>query len=192
MSTTIPTSGSSTYYTLDGLNTINLELLNPLGYFANYAITIESPVFESLAESIGAEPKFTLPDFLEWCQPFQEFMQDEENSSLYNLFMAFLNIAKIKVRWEIIQTEYIWKRLIALYIGHYMEINIRAIKDEENRLSLVAETPQGKDGETRHLAFVVGNEVFKDFRATIYGSQFWYEYEPYGRFVGGLWGTTIL
>ena len=185
----IPTE-NTTYYTLDGLNTINLELLNPLGYFANYAITIESPVLESLAESIGDEPNFTLADFILWCPPFQEFMQDEENSSLYNLFMAFLNIAKIKVRWEIIQTEYTWKRLIALYIGHYMEINIRAIKDEENRLSLVAGTPGAE--ETRHLAFVVGNEVFKDFRATIYGSQFWYEYEPYGRFVGGLWGTAIL
>ena len=84
-----------------------------------------------------------------------------------------------------------WKRLVALYIGHYMEINIRAIKDEENKLSLVAEKDR-KPEETRHLEYKVGNEVFKDFRATIYGSQFWMEYEPYGRFVAGLWGTTIL
>jgi len=186
----IPTEGNNTYYTLDGLNTINLELLNPLGYFANYAITIESPVYESTVATIGEEPSFTLADLILWCPPFQEFMQDEENSSLYNLFMAFLNVAKIKVRWTIVQDEYTWKRLIALYIGHYMEINIRAIKDEENRLSLVAETPQSK--ETRHLAYEVGNEIFKDFRTTIYGSQFWMEYEPYGRFVAGLWGTTIL
>ena len=185
-----PTEGNNTYYTLDGLNTINLELLNPLGYFANYAITIEAPIYESLLTALGDAPKFTLADFTLWCQPFQELMIDEENSSLYNLFMAFLNIAKIKVRWTIIQDEYTWKRLIALYIGHYMEINIRAIKDEENKLSLVADNP--KKEETRHLEYVVGGEVFKDFRATIYGSQFWYEYEPYGRFVGGLWGTTIL
>jgi len=187
----IPDEGNNTYYTLDGLNTINLGLLNPMGYFANYAITIESPVYESLVASIGNEPKFTLSDFLLWCPPFQEFFQDEENSSLYNLFMAFLNIAKIKVKWEIVQDKTTWKRLIALYIGHYMEINIRAIKDEENKLSLVADNDERKE-ETRHLEYVVGNEVFKDFRATIYGSQFWYEYEPYGRFVSGLWGTTIL
>lgn len=187
---TIPTVPNNTYYTLDGLNTINLELLNPLGYFANYAITIESPVFESMTTALGDAPKFTLPDFILWCPPFQEFMQDEESSSLYNIFMAFLNVAKMKVKWEIIQEENTWKRLIALYIGHYMEINIRAIKDEENRLSLVKETPNSK--ETRRLEYEVGNEVFKDFRATIYGSQFWHEYEPYGRFVAGLWGTTIL
>lgn len=187
----IPTEGNNTYYTLDGLNTINLELLNPLGYFANYAITIESPVYQSLLATIGEEPKFTLPDFILWCPPFQELMVDEENSSLYNLFMAFLNIAKIKVRWTVIQDEKTWKRLIALYIGHYLEINIRAIKDEENKLSLVAEKDR-KPEETRHLEYKVGNEVFKDFRATIYGSQFWMEYEPYGRFVAGLWGTTIL
>ena len=175
---------------MDGLNTINLDLLNPLGYFANYAITIEAPTYESLATLLGNEPKFTLADFVMWCPPFQEFLQDEENSSLYNLFVAFLNIAKIKVRWEIIQEEKTWKRLVELYIGHYMEINIRAIKDEENKLSLVADKERKE--ETRHLEYVVGNEVFKDFRATIYGSQFWYEYEPFGRFVGGLWGTTIL
>jgi hypothetical protein len=186
----IPTVGNNTYYTLDGLNTINLELLNPLGYFANYAITIESPVYESTIAAIGAEPNFTLPDFLLWCPPFQEFFQDEEDSSLYNLYAAFLNVAKIKVRWTVVQDSKTWKRLIALYIGHYMEINIRAIKDEENRLSLVADNP--KKEETRHLEYVVGNEVFKDLRATMYGSQFWYEYEPYGRFVAGLWGTTIL
>ena len=187
---TIPTEGNNTYYTLDGLNTINLELLNPLGYFANYAITIESPVYESLVASIGEEPNFTLADFVLWCQPFQEFMQDGESSSLYNLFAAFLNIAKIKVKWTIVQDEKTWKRLVALYIGHYMEINIRAIKDEENKLSLIADNV--KKEETRHLEYVVGNEMFKDFRATMYGSQFWYEYEPYGRFVSGLWGTTIL
>lgn len=186
-----PTSGSNTYYTLDGLNTINLELLNPLGYFANYAITIESPVFPSLEELIGNEPKFTLPDFLTWCPTMQDHFTDKENSSLYNLFMAFLNIAKIKVRWLVIQDEKTWKRLVALYIGHYMEVNIRAIKDEENRLSLAPEIRKGKDEEFRHLEYKVGNEVFKDFRATVYGSQFWFEYEPFGRFVGGLWGVTL-
>ena len=184
-----PTEGNNTYYTLDGLNTINVDLLNPLGYFANYAVTIEAPIYESLLTSLGDAPKFTLADLILWCPPFQEFMQDEEDSSLYNLFMAFLNLAKIKVKWTVIQDENTWKRLIALYIGHYMEINIRAIKDEENRLSLVAGTPG--TSETRHLEYTVGNEVFKDLRATIYGSQFWYEYEPYGRFVAGLWGTTI-
>ena len=187
----IPTDGSNTYYTLDGLNTINLEVLNPLGYFANYAITIEAPLYESLADLIGNEPKFTIADLILWCPPFQELLQDEESSSLYNLFMAFLNIAKIKVRWTIIQDETTWKRLIALYIGHYLEINIRAIKDAENKLSLMPNN-DGRKEETRHLEYVVGNELFKELRATIYGSQFWYEYEPYGRFVGGLWGTTIL
>jgi hypothetical protein len=185
-----PTVGYNQYYTLDGLNTINLELLNPLGYFANYAITIEAPTLESLSEALGNEPKFTLADLILWCPPFQEYMQDEEDSSLYNLFMAFLNIAKIKVRWSIVQDETTWKRLIALYIGHYMEVNIRAIKDEENKLSLVVDNERKE--ETRHLEYEVGSEIFKDFRATIYGSQFWYEYEPYGRFVGGLWGTSIL
>ena len=75
--------------------------------------------------------------------------------------------------------------------GHYMEINIRAIKDEENRLSMVAEKPLGKDGEHRHLEYKVGNEVFKDFRATVYGTQFWFMFEPYFR-LSDLWGTTIV
>ena len=184
---TIPTEGANVYYTLDGLNTINLDLLNPMGYFANYAITIEAPLFESLEETIGAEPNFSLPDFLLWCPTFQEHFIDEENSSLYNLFVAFLQIAKIKVKWTLIEEQYTWKRLIALYIGHYMELNIRAIKDEENKLSLVKDNP--KKEEERHLEYEVGNEVFKDFRATIYGSMFWFEYEPFGRFV--IWGTSI-
>ena len=72
-----PTEGNNTYYTLDGLNTINLELLNPLGYFANYAITIEAPVFESLLETLGDAPNFTIADLVLWCPPFQEFLQDE-------------------------------------------------------------------------------------------------------------------
>ena len=185
----IPTEGANVYYTTDGLNTINLDLLNPMGYFATYAVTIEAPTFESLLETIGDEPNFSLPDFLLWCPTFQEHFIDKENSSLYNLFVAFLQIAKIKVKWAMIAEQYTWKRLIALYIGHYMEINIRAIKDEENRLSLVRDNP--KKEEDRHLEYKVGNEVFKDFRTTIPGSQFWFEYEPYGEYLGGIWGTAI-
>ena len=187
----IPTEGSNQYYTSDGINMINVDLLNPLGYFANYVITIESPVFPSLEEAIGDEPNFTLPDFLLWCPTLAPHFVDKEDSSLYNLFMAFLAVAKMKVKWLVIQEEKTWKRLIALYIGHYMEVNIRAIKDEENRFSLVEETPKGKDGEHRHFAYQVGRELFNDFRVTVYGSQFWFEYEPYGRFVSGLWGSLL-
>jgi len=182
----IPMEGANTFYTMDGFNSLYLNVLNPFGVFANWAITIDYPTFPTFAESVGDEPDFLLKDFLGWCYPLSPYFNEGEDSVFYGLFILLRDIAKLRVRWTLIQEKPIWKRLIALYIGHYMEININAMKDEANRLST---SPYIKEKDY-HLEYTVGNEVYDEMKATIYGKQFWFEYVPYTRL--GVWGTPSI
>lgn len=174
----IPIDGYNTYYSLDGYNTLMLDVINPFGYFYNFAVTIEAPTFPSLDPDIEEEPNFELSDFLLWCLPMREYLEDGESSTFYPLYQALLVLAKTRVRWLLIYEEVIWKRLVSLYIAHYLEININAMKDEANRMSL---NGYEKDKDYKY-EFEVGGEVFKDLQTTLWGRQFYFEFKPYAKF----------
>ena len=176
--TMIPHQRSNSYYTSDGLNTIYLNTLNPLGVMANFVVTIEAPTFPSIDPEIEEEPTYSLGDFLIWAPMLEEYLRDKEDSAFFNYFMAMSAIAKTRVRWSVIQEKHIWKRLISYYIAHHMEVFINQLKDEANRMSL-----HGYDKEKDYkLEFEVGNEVYDELKTTTWGRIFWQEWQPYGRF----------
>jgi len=179
----IPIEGYDTYYTAEGLNSITLDILNPMGVLANYAVTIEYPVFPSYADETDDQPTFTLADFLIWVRPMTEYLADGEDSSLYSVYALLVEIAKERILWSLVYNEKAWKQLVALYVGHYMELMINSIKDEANHMSL---NPFDKEKDY-HYETTVGNEVFEDFKTTLYGKMFWFLYVPYGRFLH--WGV---
>ena len=182
----IPYSGFNSFVTSSGLNELMLNIIDPLGYFANFIVTIESPVFPSIPSEEEEQPDYELSDFLLWCRPLKEYLQDEE-SSFYPLFLALSEIAKLRLRFSTVKNGVIWKRMISLYIAHYMELTIQSWKDEANRLSL---NPYQKEKDYTY-EMVIGNTVLDEFKTTHWGRQFWHEYKPYGVFADGIWGVKL-
>lgn len=178
----IPIDGYNTYYTSDGFNTIMLDVINPLGVLANYQVTINYPLFPSYSEDIPDEPTFELSHFLVWARPLKEFLS-ETDSSLYPLYVNLVTLAKKRVRWTLIQDTDMWRQLVSLYVAHYMQEFILAMKDEANRMSL---NPYEKDKDY-HYEMVLANTVYDEFKTTMYGRLFWHIGKPFFQFE--IWGT---
>ncbi len=168
----------------NSLNELMINMLDPMGYFANFAVQVIAPLFPSVPTIIPDEPDFELSDFLVWVRPLKEYLDDGEDSSFYPLYLVLSTLAKERIRWTYIQNEIIWKRLIALYVAHYMELTINSWKDEANRMSL---NPYQKEKDYKYT-LEVGGQAFEDFKETQWGRQFWFEYRPYGQFV--IWGVV--
>lgn len=182
----IPYEGYNSFFAGGSLNNIMLQLLNPLGVMSNYIVTIESPIFPAIPPVVEDEPEYTMADFLLWCRPMKEYLEDEE-SSFYPLFLALSEIAKLRLRWGIVESGPIWKRLLSLYVAHYMELTIQSWKDEANRMSL---NGYDKDKDYKY-ELVLGNTVLEEFKTTSWGRQFWHEYKPYGVYAQGIWGVNL-
>lgn len=164
-------------------NEMFLELFNPFSYMSTLAVQIVSPLLPSYDEELGDEPDYELSDFLVWAKPFEQYLEEGENSFLYPLFYALTILAKLRVRWVSIGNEHIWKQLVSLYIAHYLELHLQILKDEANRLSL---NPYDKDKDYKYT-MEVGGQVFEDFKTTHYGRMFWFIYQPFGRY--SVWGV---
>jgi hypothetical protein len=165
-------------------NELFLDLINPFGYMYNFAVQIVSPLLPSFSEPLEEQPEYTLQHFLVWGRPFEQFLQDGVNSALYPMFYALTELAKVRIRWTLIGNEIIWKQLVSFYIAHYLEINLKILKDEANRLSMEA---YDKDKDYKYT-MEVGGQVFEDFKETQYGRMFWHIYKPYGQF--DHWGVN--
>ncbi len=167
-------------------NELFIDILNPYGYMGNFAVQVIAPLLPSYTTPLPDEPDFKLSDFLVWVRPMKEYIEKQtedgtvvdEDSVFYNLYTVLLNLAKTRVRWEVVQEEFIWKRLIALYIGHYMSLTIKMWKDEQNEMSL---NPQNEDKKQTYI-INVGTTNYMDYNSTIYGKQFWHEYQSFGQF----------
>lgn len=183
----IPYSGFNEFYTSEGLNSLMLNIIDPLGYFSNFVVKIESPVFPSVPVDEEEQPEYLLSDFLLWCRPLKEYLDDGEDSAFYPLFLALSELAKERLRFSIVKNGVIWKRMISMYIAHYMELTIKSWKDEANRLSL---NPYQKEKDYTY-ELVLGNTVLEEFKTTSWGRQFWHEYKPYGVFADGIWGVSL-
>jgi hypothetical protein len=180
----MPIEGRNSYFTTEGFNTIILDVVNPLGIMANYQVTIQSPVLPSFPQDeFETPPDFELSDFLVWGRAFRDYLSEEE-SFLMPIYTVLEELAKEAIRYNLIRSEARYKQLVALYIAHYMEIMLHAFKDEANNASL---NPFDKEKDHKK-EFVLGNEVFEDFKTTTYGKIFWHLYKPYGqwRFLGVL------
>lgn len=166
------------------MNEMFLELLSPFSYMGTLAVQVVSPLIPDFVEPLPTQPDYELSDFLVWGKPFEEYLNDGEDSFLYPLYYALTELAKIRVRWELIGHERIWKQLVSLYACHYLELHLQILKDEANRLSL---NPYEKDKDYKYV-MEVGGEVQDDFKMTHFGRMFWFIYKPYGQF--SHWGIN--
>lgn len=180
----IPFESNSTYYT-DSKNQALFELVNPFSDMSLFAIQITYPVLPTIDETeFDENPTFEVSDFLVWAKAFKEHLV-ETDSFLYPMFDGMKQIATNVVHYALIKDEHQWRQLVSLYIAHYLEVLITAMKDEGNHVSL-NEYSKEKDN---HLEMAVGNMTFEEFKSTIYGRMFWHLYKPFGQFA--FWGVTI-
>lgn len=180
----IPFESNSTYYT-DSKNQALFELVNPFSDMSLFAIQITYPVLPTIDETeFDENPTFEVSDFLVWAKAFKEHLV-ETDSFLYPMFDGMKQIATNVVHYALIKDEHQWRQLVSLYIAHYLEVLITAMKDEGNHVSL-NEYSKEKDN---HLEMAVGNITFEEFKSTIYGRMFWHLYKPFGQFA--FWGVTI-
>lgn len=178
-----PTYNNNTF-PIDSFNTFTLSLFNPFGLY-HYTATIISPVFPEGQGSDIVAPTVTTQDVMVWCGQF--FDIDDVNTTLNPLAEALIDIASDYIDVVFIG-EKSYKRVVALYVGHYLEMHLRALKDEANRASFNAEDAD-KVKEIKMDLPANSKEFFKE---TISGRLFWDIYGGIQRFAGdrehSIWG----
>lgn len=168
----------------DNLNELMIDIINPYGFMSNFAVQVIAPTFPAIPEVIENEPTYALSDFLIWARPFKEYLDEGEDSAFYPLWLVLLQLAKTKVRWTVIQEEYQWKRLVSLFIGHYMQKTLETWKDEEQRQSL---NPVDTDKDKK-VELVINDPILDEYMGTRYGKMFWAEYKMFGQYADSIWG----
>ena len=160
-------------------NQFAMNFLNPFHPMARMVVKIEFPILPNMNDKDAWKdiPLFTLDDFLGYCQPFEPLLEDED-SFLYHAFLLYRALAINNVQYGNVKDEINWKYLVAMYIGHYLELHIEDLKDKNNRYSLNEETNE-KTYKVEELAMMSKNE----FMRTSYGIHFWEKYKIIGSFV---------
>ena len=74
-------------------------------------------------------------------------------------------------------------RAVCYYVAHNLELHIRALKDEENRMSLNKEAKMDNvdSDQTKQISLV--DNQFGDFKKTIWGQMFWAIYGHNAKFM---------
>jgi len=177
------------YYPIDGYNTFLTNCtpnqfsgtyLNPYSVGSTMSITINFPLLSDISEEEDWEdtPDYELSDFYSVIgYPFKEFL-DDENSFLYSAFELYRTLAINDIQYGNVKDENNWKRLLSLYIAHYLEIHLEDLKDISNKRTLSKETNE-LEYSVEKLSLITKNEFYR----TSYGIQFWNRYSVIGSWV---------
>lgn len=183
----IPFANYNQVITGNSLNELFIDIINPYGFMTNFAVQIIAPTFPSIPVVDPEEPEYGLQDFLIWARPFKEYLNEGADSAFYPLWLVLLELGKTKVRWSVIQEPNQWKRLLSLFIAHYMENTLQTWKDEANKQSL---NPENSDAKIK-VEMVINDPVANEYMKTMYGQMFWHEYKMFGLFADNIWGLHI-
>lgn len=166
MSSNFPSYGGNTF-PIESVNQFTLNALNPYSLY-HYTVTIISPIFPQ-GESPKIEvPTITVSDFKFWCGSF--FDVDDPDNTLYPLANALIGIAKQYIDIELFGDEdnySAYKRVVSLYVGHYLELHLEMLKDERNRHNMTPENQNIK------IEIEIPSGSKTDFMRTSCGSMLW-------------------
>jgi hypothetical protein len=73
-----------------------------------------------------------------------------------------------------------FKRVVSYYVAHYLELHIKALKDEENKMSLNPQTKSAEEVEVKKIEMV--DTTFGNYKQTIWGQMFWTIYGQNAKF----------
>ena len=192
MSSNFPSYDANTFG-IDSFNQYTLQAFNPYSLY-HYTVTIVSPNFPEAPSEELVVPTVQFKDFMLWCGSF--FDIDDAEHALHDLAVAMLKIAGQYIDVELLgdDNDYaLYKRLVSLYVGHYLELHLEVLKDENNKTSFSAETKkqEAEKEQTIKMDFPSGSKG--DFNRTKFGQMFFGIYGGLIKFAfqdeNPTWGT---
>jgi hypothetical protein len=162
-------------YYIDSFNTYHLYAIVPYSTY-QYRVEVLYPVSPNVIPTPIVKPEVTINDLLTWVTGISELVSTQ-NDVMNQLATLLLEIGREIVSYEDLGNEKMFKRIVCYYAGHYLELHLRALKDEENRLSLSPE----KKNETQSAEIIKLETIdshMGDFKKTIWGQMYWSTYYP--------------
>jgi len=165
-------------YYVDSFNTYHFNVIVPYSEYS-YRVEVISPVLPVTEETVVV-PVVTLTDVKKLVQNL-EGVVDNENSAMYPLFMLLRDIAQEIIVYELCGTDKSYKRAVSYYVAHYMELHLKELKDEQNKMTT---SPQKKDeveSDTLKQVSMLDNH-YGNYKQTIWGQMFWTIYGHLSKF----------
>jgi hypothetical protein len=127
------------------------------------------------------KPEVTLVDFRQWVQSADMLVRDE-NDIMYQVTKLLIEIAREIIEFDAYDNAQMFVRAVCYYVAHYLELHIKALKDEENRMSLnvQAKTETQDSDQTKQISLV--DSHYGDFKKTLWGQMFWAIYGHNAKF----------
>lgn len=153
--------------------------LNPYSPMSRFVITIHYPKIPNYNDEEDNKvviPEISINDFLAIMPQFKEELDGYSN--IYFMYEFYLELAKETIDYHIIGKPQIYKYIVMLYTAHNLEMNIRAFKDEANKVSLNNEVSD-KDYYVNDMAKLIEKGDANGFNLSYYGNKFLEYYSKY-------------
>lgn len=168
-------------YYIDSFNYYHFHAIMPLSSY-NYRVEVLFPVYDVVEQEIEP-PAVDINDIGDWLLSIKDYILDE-NHILYNIATMLIDIAKSVIDYSFCGNDLIYKRTIALYVGHHLEFHFQELKDQEYKMSLQPEIDLSRDTKDKELT--ISYDAFMgEYKKTIYGRQFWTIYGQHAKFLLG-------
>jgi len=165
-------------YYVDDFNTYHFQVVVPYSTY-NYRVEVLSPVIP-VVEETTVTPDVKLADIKKWV-PSLDGVVDDTNSQLYPLFLLLRDIGKDIIVYELCGSSATYIRAVSYYVAHYMMLHIKAIKDQENKMTLSPQTKNEIDTDKEIELSMLSSE-FGTYKQTVWGQMFWTVYGHISKF----------
>lgn len=171
----LPFQGYSYY--VNG-NQYHVKAIIPYSTY-NYRVEVLFPVLPIIEEKHKA-PEITLNDFNVWVKSM-EFQIQDENDQLYMIWKLLVDVAKGIISYEWCGSDSNYIRILSYYVAHYLELHIKTLKDEEQRMSLNPQkVVESQKNDEKRIDMM--DDHYGNYKQTIWGQLFWTNYGTIGKF----------
>jgi hypothetical protein len=125
-------------------------------------------------------PTVGLKDVKKWVTNLEGVI-DNENSALYPLFLLLRDIAKETIVYELCGSDSSYARAISYYVAHYLELHLKTLKDQENKMTMSPQTKDGLESDTLKQITMLDSH-YGNYKQTVWGQMFWTIYGHLSKF----------
>jgi hypothetical protein len=165
-------------YYIDSFNNYHFSVIVPYSTYS-YRVEVLSPVLPVVEETVVL-PIVTLAQVKKWATNL-EGVVDTENSAMFPLFMLLRDIAKETIVYELCGSESSYIRAISYYVAHYMELHLKTLKDEQNKMTMSPQTKDEVESDTLKQITMLDSH-YGNYKQTIWGQMFWTVYGHLSKF----------